>query len=97
VRDGSAFLQHGSILVDDDQHLLTELLLRHEKSVPPATLRALTGRSVTREEFSTALANAVAAHETTPPRRFDLDSTVLDDVRMLIQTRFADANWTWRR
>jgi lipoate-protein ligase A len=97
VRDGSAFLQHGSILVDDDQHLLTELLLRHETSAPPATLRALTGRSVTREEFSTALANAVAAHDEGPPRRFDLDGTVLDDVRTLVHTRFAVADWTWRR
>ena len=57
VREGDAFLQHGSILVDDDQQLLANLATR-EPSTSPATLRELTGREVTVHEFAAGLAAA---------------------------------------
>jgi lipoate-protein ligase A len=97
VRDGQAFLQHGSILVDDDQSLLTELLAHGERSAPPATVRELIGRSMTVHEFAGALAAAVGAQEGRPPHVMELDASLLDDIRTLIRTRYALADWTWRR
>jgi len=97
VRDGHAFLQHGSILVEDDQSILTELLVHREAWTPPATLRALTGRSITVNEFADALTGALGAHDGQPPHVMELDDSLLDDVRILIGTRYALADWTWRR
>jgi lipoate-protein ligase A len=97
VRDGDGFLQHGSLLVDDDQHLLTELLDRRDTSPPPATLRALTGREVTVPEFAEAFGRALAAHHGLAPDPLELEASLLDDVHSLVRTRYAVADWTWRR
>lgn len=97
VRDGEAFLQHGSLLLDDDQQVLTEMLGHRERSPAPATFRALTGRLVTVREFADAWAGAVTTHAGRPPRALELDVRLLDDVRSLIRTRYARADWTWRR
>jgi lipoate-protein ligase A len=97
VRDGDAFLQHGSILLEDDQRLLTELLVNREPSPTPATLRALTGRMVTVQEFAGALAAAVATHHGHTPCMLELDEPLLENVRSLICSRYALAPWTWRR
>jgi len=96
VREGEAFLQHGSILLEDDQHLLTELLVNQGPSPTPATLRALTGRLVTVQEFADALAAAVARHNGHPPWMVELDGPLLEDVRSLVRSRYALADWTWR-
>ena len=96
VRDGDVFLQHGSILVDDDQQLLAELLVRGEAGPPPATLRGLAGRPVTIPEFVEALESTLGTHSETPST-LELDDALLDDVRSLVRTRYALADWTWRR
>jgi lipoate-protein ligase A len=97
VRDGDAFLQHGSILVDDDQHLLSELLGERASSPPPATLRALTGRAVTVREFSDALGKRLSAHHGFAPDPLEPEESLLDCVQSLVRTRYAVADWTWRR
>jgi lipoate-protein ligase A len=97
VREADAFLQHGSILVDDDQHLLTELLDGREASPRPATLRGLTGRAMTVREFSAALGQALAAYYGSVPAALDVEDSLIDDVQALVRTRYADAAWTWRR
>jgi lipoate-protein ligase A len=97
VRDGDAFLQHGSILVDDDQFLLTELVGGRDPSLPPATLRALTGRAVTVHEFAEAWAQVLRAQDGLAPDPLDVEESLLDDVRSLVRTRYAVADWTWRR
>jgi lipoate-protein ligase A len=97
VRDGDAFLQHGSILVDDDQYLLTVLLDTRNPPPPPATLRTLTGRAVTTHEFGDALADALRAYHGPGPDPLTLEQSLLDDVQSLIRTRYAVADWTWRR
>ncbi|HJU70091.1 MAG TPA: lipoate--protein ligase family protein [Gemmatimonadaceae bacterium] len=97
VREGDAFLQHGSILLENDQELLTELLVHRERSTPPATVRALLGRSITIQEFAEALASAITTHDGLPPYPMELDAPLLDDVHSLIRTRYALADWTWRR
>ena len=95
VREGDAFLQHGSILVDDDQQLLAELGTRGP-SVRPATLRELMGREVTVHEFAASFAAALTARGATP-LTLTLDAPVLEEVDLLIRTRYAVADWTWRR
>lgn len=97
VRDGDAFLQHGSILVDDDQHLLNDLLHDRQTSPPPATLRTLTGRAVTTDDFANALAKALRTHGGLAPTPLEPDEGLLTDVQSLIRTRYAVADWTWRR
>jgi lipoyl(octanoyl) transferase len=97
VRDGDAFLQHGSVLVDDDQHLLSELLVDARPVSPPATLRALTSRVVTVGEFAAALAGAIGGGGGSAPGALEVDESLLDDVRTLCRTRYSDADWTWRR
>jgi lipoate-protein ligase A len=97
VRDAGVFLQHGSILVDDDQYLISELLHGWDASPPPATLRALTGRVVTVREFSDALGQALRSRHGVAPDPFEIGESLLDDVQSLVRTRYAVADWTWRR
>ena len=95
VREGDAFLQHGSILVDDDQQLLAELASRGP-SMRPATLRELTGRDVTVHEFAEAFAAALNARGIAP-LSLTLEDSRLEEVELLIRTRYAVPDWTWRR
>ena len=95
VREGEAFLQHGSILVDDDQQLLAELASRGP-SMRPATLRELAGREVTVHEFAAGFATALSAHGLAP-LPLTLEDSLLEEARLLVRTRYAVADWTWRR
>jgi lipoate-protein ligase A len=96
-RDDGALLQHGSILVDDDQSALSLLTLEPAVSVdPPATLREALGRAVEPRDLADALAAAVRAtldpHAT--PLALD-EETRRDAVRLT--RRYRDDAWTWRR
>lgn len=92
VREGKAFLQHGSVLLEDGQHVV-ETLTRGPSAPPAATsLSAWLGRSV---EFSTvARAIATSAGEAwgiqTAPDRSDAP----DPAQV---SQFSDPVWTWRR
>ena len=97
VRDGEAFLQHGSILVDNDQYLLGDLREGRDPPPSPATLRELTGRVVTVPEFAEALEQTLSAHHGSAPDSLELEESLLDDVQSLVRTRYAVAEWTWRR
>jgi lipoate-protein ligase A len=62
LRQDDALLQHGSILLDDDQALLDELLPEDEQpSEPAGTLRAALGPGVSLQSVSGALFNALGA------------------------------------
>ena len=98
-RDDGALLQHGSILVNDDQSQLTVFAAGAQEGralIPtPATLNALLGRSPDANEVASAMFDAVRSLE-------DEDATALDedDVRdeMLEHVpHFLDEDWTWRR
>jgi lipoate-protein ligase A len=98
-RDGGALLQHGSILVDDDQSALPLFAARgmaSSNSIPqPATLHALLGRSPDVTEVANAMFDAVRSLE-------DEDATQMaeDEIRgetMSYIPRFLDEGWTWRR
>jgi lipoate-protein ligase A len=100
-RDDGAFLQHGSILVDDDQATLGALTLdRIAAAPPPATLRAILGRAPSAREMLDALAGAVASRHAAMPTVLELDARLEDETRRdarALADRYRDPAWTWRR
>jgi lipoyl(octanoyl) transferase len=96
-RDDEAFLQHGSVLIDDDQALASRLLSSPAAPPPPsATLRDALGHAPTVTDLAAALQDALVTHEDA-----DASPLVIDDaLRSLIdgaRVRFLDEHWTWRR
>jgi len=98
-RENGALLQHGSILVDDDQSSLPDFSAALEATrgaLPtPATLHALLGRAPDVEEVASAMFDAVRSLE-------DATATQMleDDVRaeaLELVPDFLDEDWTWRR
>jgi lipoate-protein ligase A len=97
-RERDALLQHGSILVENDQVLAHSLLI---DPIPaparPATLRALLGRAPGIDEMAAALIAAVgAAYGGEPPSPLGRDAALEADARAA-RTRYDDPAWTWRR
>ena len=92
VRLHGALLQHGSILVDDDQPLAAELLREPGPPPPPAaTLRSLLGVAPTQRDVADALAGALG-----PAEALTLDGALREHADAL-RTRYDDPAWTWRR
>jgi lipoate-protein ligase A len=92
VREDGALLQHGSILLEDDQELASVLLTRPVPAPPPpATLHGLMGRTPSLAEVAEALARGLPGSEP-----LELDGAVLDAARLL-HPRYEDPGWTWRR
>ena len=95
--DGGALLQHGSILVDDDQARIGEFVTTPAPpATAPATLRAILGRAPSPNDVHDALARAIAGAFGLPAEPLELDPLTRDDARRLA-TRYRDAEWTWRR
>jgi lipoate-protein ligase A len=91
VRDNDALLQHGSVLVDDDQALASELLVVPVTAPPPpATLRTLLGRAPSLEEVAAALAATLPR-----ARRLEIDPQ-LEEAARRASDRYRDPEWTWR-
>ncbi len=99
-RDEGALLQHGSILVEDDQSALPSFSAAGagsgSESIPrPATLHALLGRSPDAAEVASAMFDAVRSLE-------DHNATELAEAEIRGETvshipHFLDEDWTWRR
>src|SRR3954463_8222380 len=98
-RENGALLQHGSILVADDQSSLPDFAAAARgarESIPvPATLESLLGRAPAPVEVAAAMFEAVRALE-------DSDAVELaeDEIRGDVLERvphFLDEDWTWRR
>ncbi len=99
-RDEGALLQHGSILVGDDQSSLpsfaTTAANRSSSTIAkPATLGALLGRAPEPAEVASAMFDTVRSLE-------DCDATELgeDEIRaeaLAHVPHFLDEGWTWRR
>jgi lipoate-protein ligase A len=97
VQVEGALLQHGSVLLDDDQARLARYLLVPARPVPPpATLRALLGRAPVLREFTQAFREALAAGTGARPQ--EGSPVLLDaaDVRRHVAT-MRDPDWTWGR
>jgi len=97
-RHDGALLQHGSILIEDDQSMIGLLALHpaNDEEIPsPATLTESLGREPQVNEIRNALFDAVREIE-------DAAATILDEseVRELTLTElpsFENELWTWRR
>ena len=96
-REGDAWLQHGSILLDDDQPRLHALASVPLPAVPaPATLRGLLGPALAADTVVDALEAALAAGVPA------LDTTMRDEALVgasaaRITFFSSDPAWTWRR
>lgn len=96
-RDDGALLQHGAIIVDDDQVAIPSLMREPaDPSPPPATLREVLGRAPRTGEMADALFRSVLRNEDSSATALspaEIDS--LDTSSHLILYR--DPAWTWRR
>jgi lipoate-protein ligase A len=95
-RGERAFLQHGSILLDDDQGLLRELSLVPLPPVPaPATLHGIDA-SLDPGRVSAAIAEALRGVTTGSFVEVPDGAIPVPRVREA-ETRYRDPRWTWRR
>lgn len=96
-RAEGALLQHGSVLIDDDQQLANELLTTTAPTPPAAaTLRSLLGRAPSLEEFGDAFAEAVERCLSRHAERIGLDRT-LEEAAHARRAQYESDRWTWRR
>jgi lipoate-protein ligase A len=97
-REDGALLQHGSILLADDQSRIARLRPPDTPAgpiVPAATLTGALGRPVDYAEVRDALVAALStALGTTPP---PLDPAPLHPSYSYFSQVVADPTWTWRR
>jgi len=96
-RGDGALLQHGSILVDDDQGQVGSLLIEAGAPVPrPATLREVLGCAPTDRDMAEVLFAAVRAHEDESAPEIELDASLRKRANAL-HAHYLDDGWTWRR
>jgi lipoate-protein ligase A len=95
-RDQGAMLQHGSILVEDDQALVSSLAGDVSLPPPAATLAASLGRTPTADEVAGALFDAVRELECPSADELLLDAG-LEAAQARLVARYNDDCWTWRR
>lgn len=98
LRLDGAFLQHGSMLLEDDQALVATLGQAPALPGGEAPLSALVGRTVTWDEAADAVVRAFAAWAGGPPvpltgRR----AAALAGGAAAHEGRFRSPEWTWRR
>lgn len=92
-RNDGALLQHGSILVSDDQSALAALA-GAEPSAPPATLGESLGRAPAPGELHDAVRSALGNVGIEP------DKLAEDELKESMERHlqiFSDPEWTWRR
>jgi lipoate-protein ligase A len=99
-RNESSLLQHGSILVDDDQSSLLDVVSddSRESIGPlsrPATLHSLMGRPPVADEVAAALFDAVREMEDESATRISEDELREETLKHV--PRYLDEEWTWRR
>ena len=96
-RSSDALLQHGSILVDDDQVQLASFATVMSGDIPkPATLRDALQRVPSESEVAQTLFDAVRELEDPSACQLELDQELLDRAKLLRQ-QYLDDSWTWRR
>lgn len=96
-RSDGALLQHGSILVEDDQMQLSSLLIQKGEAIPkPATLREVLGCAPTDRDIARVLFDAVRDNEDANAREIEIDAALMERAQAL-QGHYLDDDWTWRR
>jgi lipoate-protein ligase A len=97
-REAGALLQHGSILIEDDQSLipLISIARNGDVTIPEAaTLTRALGRAPAPGEIARALFDAVRQIE--DPDANPIDESELRDSTLAELPRFENEVWTWRR
>jgi lipoyl(octanoyl) transferase len=95
LRQGPALLQHGSLLLEDDQALVGELTAG--TTLPAGgevTLREAAGRPI---DFDEAAAAVAAAFATIGGDWASADGQAISQLATPHLARFRDPGWTWRR
>ena len=95
LRQGDAFLQHGSLLLEDDQRLVADVTKGPAPSSGEVTLGEAAGRAVSFTEAAAAVAAELGRWKGTwnePGSEFDLASLAARH-----EAHFRDSAWTWRR
>lgn len=91
IRDGNAFLQHGSVLMEDGQDVVAQVTLGTAPLPAATSITALLGRRVSFEEVAEVIGEEAmrswpgewkTGHVSVTGQEFE---------------RFADPAWTWRR
>jgi lipoate-protein ligase A len=96
-RCDEVLLQHGSILVDDDQMRLSSLLIEPAPEIPAAaTLRDALGRAPSELDVAQSLFEAVCTLEDRNAVRMEPDARLLGRANEL-RDHYLDESWTWRR
>jgi lipoate-protein ligase A len=96
-RADGALLQHGSILIADDQSILSSLAVERGPEIPaPATLLDALGFAPSLDDVAEALTDAIESIDGTRPAEFSLDDVVRARTSELV-VRYSDDAWTWRR
>jgi lipoyl(octanoyl) transferase len=96
-RADGALLQHGSILIADDQSLLNQLTIAEQPRIPtPATLGEAMGRAPEFREIAGALTEAVRQLEDSAAEPFTGNEGFRARTSALV-VRYMDDAWTWRR
>jgi lipoate-protein ligase A len=90
VREGGAFLQHGSILLTNGQDVVAAVTRGAPPPVQAASLGAVLGRNVTFAEVSDAVTAAAR-------RAWPGTWTAALPPGLATWGRYADPAWTWRR
>ena len=97
LREDGSFLQHGSILIDDDQGRVAALTdVQLPASAPAATLRDALGRAPSLQEVADALFAAVRTRSTSSVHWLKVDDELARATRVA-RERYSDDLWTWRR
>jgi len=86
VRQGDAFLQHGSILLDGSQDIVQQVSVRPGAPARAVTLREALGRVVAFDEVAEAIAGV-----------FGVDRREAGQPFSLVSSPFSQSSWTWRR
>jgi lipoate-protein ligase A len=97
VREDGALLQHGSILVEDDQSLIAALSFTAPKqdAAAAATLAQALGRQPSVDEVAHALFDAVRSREDSNAE--PLNESDVKELTSKHVERYASEWWTWRR
>jgi lipoate-protein ligase A len=96
-RADGALLQHGSILIEDDQSVLAELAVGSQRPIPaPATLATALGSAPQVESMVNVFAAAVRELEDPDATELEIDEELRAQAGGLV-VRYLDDEWTWRR
>lgn len=98
LRENGALLQHGSILIDDDQRVISDLLEGAGPKIvspAPATLHRSLGRVPSIAEVASALFDAVRSLE--DESALPLAEVELREATSRYLERYESKLWTWRK